>query len=135
MGKTLEYKRAVRRNTGIADTWKWVTRCGRFCVQRSKYLLEDRRDGYFAMRLNQYGGWSIISQHRKRDTAEHSCQTYANDTSVSGVVLVRKSKTVARYEYGFKADRTLKTAKRLAQQFISDRPDGEELSMEVVENA
>lgn len=130
----IEFKRAIRKNTGIADTWKWVSRCGRFCVQRSKYLLEDRSDGYFSMRLNQYDSWSLIGRHRKKETAEHTCQTYANDTEVSGVVIVRKAKTVARYEFGFKQDRTKKVAERLAEEFISERANSDELSIEIVEN-
>lgn len=77
----LEWKRAKRDETDVAERRTWESRCGLYKVQESVGKLIDMGTRYYAMGTDRYG-WRIISQHRKRTPAETACEKHNRSHNV-----------------------------------------------------
>lgn len=71
----IEFSRRGRRErTDCAERTIWISRCGRYRVVRSVYLFGHLPNVYYAQVLRDGRCWDVISQHRKRRTAEAACR-------------------------------------------------------------
>jgi len=85
----MQFKRAVKTKSLVAERATWESRCGRYRVMQSHIPLaygvykggvhQGYRDTFYALHLA--GRWDIISIHRKRQPAERACDAHQTEHS------------------------------------------------------
>ena len=67
-------QRGQRRKSGISDSMRWRSECGRYTVARMRPILNgDRKEYYLALENPPGEGEKILGRHYSRDAAEATC--------------------------------------------------------------
>jgi hypothetical protein len=73
----MEWKRARRDETEIAQRWTWESRCLRYRIQKSLPKYEGLATIFYALNFDTgIGNWLIIGRHRTRKAAEKKCELH-----------------------------------------------------------
>ena len=85
----MEFKRAVKSTSIVAERKTWESRCGRYRVMESHIPLAYDKykagkhlgyaDRYYALHLTY--SWNIIDIYYKRGPAERACEKHEKDRS------------------------------------------------------